>query len=96
MSGRSANALRAANPDLPKMTDGADSSLSQAARLTELETRYTHLQRTLEELDRVVISQARQIEQLERKAALLAGQLTALVERTPEERSLEDDKPPHY
>jgi SlyX protein len=58
--------------------------------------RYTHLQRTVEELNAVVISQNQRLESLERKVVLLAAQLGALAEREPEPRSLEDEKPPHY
>lgn len=73
-----------------------DPAAPLAARLSELETRYTHLQRTLEELDEVVVGQARQIELLERKIGLLTSQVGALAARETEERTLEDDKPPHY
>ena len=67
-----------------------------AARQLDLETRYTHLQRTVDELNEVMIDQGRKIDSLERKLALLARQLGTLAEREVEPRSLEDDKPPHY
>lgn len=73
-----------------------DSAAQLAARLTELEHRYTLLQRTVEDLDGVLVSQARQIESLERKIAHLTNQLGALANRDDEPRTLEDDKPPHY
>lgn len=71
-------------------------SRSDDARLTDLENRYTLLQRTVEDLDGVLVSQARQMESLERKLALLTTQLGALADRETEPRTLEDDKPPHY
>jgi SlyX protein len=67
-----------------------------ALRLNDLEIRYTHLQRTVEELNAVVISQDQRLEALERKVVLLAAQMGELAEREPEPRSLEEDKPPHY
>lgn len=73
-----------------------DAASSLAARLTDLENRYTLLQRTVEDLDQVILSQARQIESLERKLALVTSQLAAVADRDTEPRSLEDDKPPHY
>lgn len=66
------------------------------ARLTDLEHRYTLLQRTVEDLDGVILVQARQIESLERKIAVLTTQLGTLADRDAEPRTLEDEKPPHY
>ena len=74
----------------------SDQGAGHSARLTDLETRYTHLQRTVEELNAVIVSQDQRLEALERKIVLLATQLGALAEREPEPRSLEDEKPPHY
>ena len=54
-----------------------------------------HLERTVQELDGVVLDQQKRIESLERKLESLTGALHSL--RAPEqERKPEDEKPPHY
>lgn len=79
------------------MSHDTDDRLASLLRRThELEERYTHLQRTVEDLNEVVIDQGRKIDQLERHMALYARQLGALSERVPEPRTLEEDRPPHY
>ena len=65
-------------------------------RSHDLETRYTHLQHTVEQLNEVVVEQAKKIDSLERKLAVLVRQFSSLADRDVEPRSLEDDKPPHY
>ena len=77
-------------------SDMSDAALRLEARFSDLESRYTHVQRTVEEMNAVVIEQEKRIDTLERKVALLAGQLGSLAERETEPRTLEDDKPPHY
>ena len=76
--------------------ENSDQAARETARLNDLETRYTHLQRAVEELNAVVVSQDLRLEALERRIGLLAAQLGALAERDPEPRTLEDEKPPHY
>jgi uncharacterized coiled-coil protein SlyX len=66
------------------------------ARIVELETLYTHLQRTLGELDEVVLDQQRQIETLSKRVASLASDLNRLAGSEPEVRKPEDERPPHY
>ena len=65
------------------------------SRLVELESRFMHLERTLEELNQVLLQQHRQVELLKRAMEKLDAQLTAVegadIARTPEE-----DRPPHY
>lgn len=65
-------------------------------RIEELEIRYTHLQRTTDQMHEVLLEQGKQIDALTRKLTLLIGRMDALSERDVEPRSLEDDKPPHY
>ncbi|MGD9723833.1 MAG: SlyX family protein [Pirellulales bacterium] len=65
-------------------------------RMVELETMFTHLQHTVSELDRVVLSQQRQIDALERTIAGLRHELGALAGAFQEPRKPEDEKPPHY
>ena len=65
-------------------------------RIAELESRYTHLQRTVDELNGVVIDQSRRIESLERRWERMLSQVTALTARAAETGTLEDERPPHY
>jgi uncharacterized coiled-coil protein SlyX len=74
----------------------ADSTAALAARLTELETLFTHLQRTLAELDKVVFEQAKKIESLERQFVRITGDLGSLRGAVAERLKPEDEKPPHY
>lgn len=76
--------------------ESADAIARLTARNRELESRYTHLQRTVEELSGVVVDQGRKIDSLERKLEAFARQLGVLADRDQEPRTLEDDKPPHY
>ena len=64
-------------------------------RLTDLEIRYTEQEDTLQKLDEVVRLQQAQIEQLESALRHYASRVQAMG-GTVTERSLEDDKPPHY
>ena len=67
-----------------------------AARVVELETLITHVQRTLGELDQVVLAQQKQIDALGRKIDGLSVELHARGTSTVEGRKPEDEKPPHY
>jgi SlyX protein len=69
---------------------------SLESRVVEMEVLFTHLQRTLGELDQVVLRQQKQIEALERTAKNLGESLGQLSAGPPEERKPEDEKPPHY
>lgn len=59
------------------------------SRLIELETRYTHLERQVEELGQVVFEQQKTIDRLTKELALVCRRLAG-VDGTPAER------PPHY
>jgi SlyX protein len=59
-------------------------------RLVDLEVRYTHLERLVEELNQVVFAQQQTIDRLVRQLADLA-QRTEAAAPTPAA-----DKPPHY
>jgi SlyX protein len=61
-----------------------------------LEELFTHLQTTVQSLSDEVFVQSRRIDALERQAAALKTQLAAATAALGEERSLEDEKPPHY
>jgi uncharacterized coiled-coil protein SlyX len=71
--------------------------LQQAlARIVELETLYTHLQRTLGDLDQAVLDQQRQIEVMSKRIHTLAGDFDRMAGSEPEVRKPEDERPPHY
>ena len=74
----------------------AESLQLALARIVELETLYTHLQRTLGELDQAVLDQQRQIEMLSKRVSSLAGDLNRLAGSEPEVRRPEEERPPHY
>ncbi len=65
-------------------------------RVVELEMLFTHLQRTLADLDQAVLTQQRQIETLERTVARLRAELDGLADASHQTRSPEEEKPPHY
>ena len=65
-------------------------------RVIELEALFMHLQRTISELDQVVLAQQKRLEALERKIASLGAELTSVAGSITEERKPEDEKPPHY
>lgn len=69
---------------------------SPETRLTELETLFTHLQRTVHDLDQIVIDQSRRIDLLEREVRCLANDLRVMREINREPRRPEDEIPPHY
>jgi uncharacterized coiled-coil protein SlyX len=73
-----------------------ESSGTLARRMTECETLLAHLERTLHDLDGVVIGQQKRIESLEKKLDRLTSLLGALPTPEPQERKPEDEKPPHY
>ncbi len=74
----------------------AENLRPELARIVELETLYTHLQRTLGELDQAVLDQQRQIDTLSKRVSSLAGDLNRLAGSEPEVRKPEDERPPHY
>jgi len=64
-------------------------------RLTDLEIRYTEQEDTIQKLDEVVRLQQEELETLGTALRHCTDRLQALGGADPE-RSLEDDKPPHY
>ena len=65
-------------------------------RTTNLEMLVMHLQKTVQELDEVIQSQGTRISNLERDLKRLNLELGLLREAAIEERSPEEEKPPHY
>ena len=60
-------------------------------RLVDLEVRYTHLERQIEELSEVVFEQAKRIGLLEKQLVDLRSRF-----RDEDEKDRGDEKPPHY
>ena len=75
----------------------ADPSESQQldARVTQLESLLTHVDHVVSQLDEVIQVQAQQHDRLLKRIELLQHRLDQLDEGR-DERSLEDEKPPHY
>jgi len=64
-------------------------------RLTELEIRFTHQERTLEELNETVCRQEISMERLEREVRLLREQVKLLLPSLIQSQD-EEEPPPHY
>lgn len=67
--------------------------MSDADRLTALETHLTHLERQIEELDQVVRDQAGRIERLEKRLRLAVEHILQLEAAQPQGQ---EKPPPHY
>ena len=80
----------------PTPTTGLDATPQLAARLQDLEIRYTHLERLVTTLNEVIIEQGRTIELLQRKLSAFGLRLDNFATSDLTPRTLEDDKPPHY
>jgi uncharacterized coiled-coil protein SlyX len=65
-------------------------SVAMESRLTDLEVRYTHLERQVAELSEVVFAQQRTIDGLLRQLTATKAELAQLSE------PVANDKPPHY
>jgi SlyX protein len=61
------------------------------ARLTDLEVRYTYLERTVRELDQVVVELRAELERLQRQTKELGATL-----RNTQDSAPANEKPPHY
>lgn len=64
-------------------------------RLTELESRYMHQERTIQELNEAVFRQEQIIDRLEREVRELREQLT-LILPSLNRSTAEEEPPPHY
>lgn len=65
-------------------------------RVTELEIRLTHLEDTIDVLNRMVIVQRDEIDILQRQIALLDKKLKAAQSGSPVALESEETLPPHY
>jgi SlyX protein len=69
----------------------------QTTRAVEdLQSRIVFQEDTLQKLDEVLIQQSRLIEKLELKIAHLESKIEAFRDNSAEQRSPEDERPPHY
>jgi SlyX protein len=62
-------------------------------RLVTLETRYTHLERQVDELSQVVFDQQRLVDRLVRELTLLRSRLAGVDDGSD---AIVDERPPHY
>lgn len=69
---------------------------SLAERVTQLETLFTHLQRTLQDLNEAVIGQGKQFDVLASRLSQVADHVESMADNVTEKRNLLDEKPPHY
>ncbi len=67
-----------------------------AARITELEVLFTHLQKTIQELNQVILQQARQADRLAARLSQLTADYGTLSSGPPVERNPLEERPPHY
>ena len=67
-----------------------------AARVTGLEETLTHFERALGELDEVLRHIQTRMDSLESRFDNLTRNVEKMATPPPEERSAEDERPPHY
>ena len=65
-------------------------------RLTDVECILMHAQKTLSELNQVIIDQGRQIDQLRRELKQLASDFRQVQDSNRPTSSAQDEIPPHY
>lgn len=65
-------------------------------RLTDVECILMHAQKTLSDLNQVIIDQGRQIDQLRRELKQLASDFRQVQDSNRPTRSAQDEIPPHY
>src|SRR4029079_19347884 len=82
--------LLAGSGPVPVLLDLADPVATMDARLTDLEIRYSHLERQFADLSDVVFAQQKTIEALERELAKIRVRLREVGD------PVVDEKPPHY
>jgi len=63
-----------------------------AARVTELEELFTHFERTVQDLNEVVLGVQNRLDTLEKRLE----KLSKISESGADARSLPDERPPHY
>ena len=79
--------MRAQNNNRHTMTD---------ERLINIEEKITFQEDLIEELNKTVYQQQQKLERLERMYVALAGQVRSIAEAGGEDKSLANERPPHY
>ena len=79
------------------MSTSSTDDAKSAKRLSEVESLLTFMQRMIDDLNQVVLEQAKRIERQEAEVARLRASLETLIGSIVEvPRRPEDERPPHY
>ncbi|WP_034296147.1 SlyX family protein [Herbaspirillum sp. RV1423] len=65
-------------------------------RLVDIELKLTHQEDTVDTLNKIVYEQQKKIDQLEKLLSALARQVKDTANSISEQRTIENEKPPHY
>ncbi|HUW25193.1 MAG TPA: SlyX family protein [Gallionella sp.] len=65
-------------------------------RLVNIETKIAYQEDMIEELNKTIYQQQQKLERLEAICKALAGHLSSLAESMNEDKSVVNEKPPHY
>jgi SlyX protein len=69
---------------------------SMEQRLIALEEQVMHSEHLISELNQVICALQDRLDSQDRLIARLQSGIQSIAEREPEQRSLEDERPPHY
>ena len=72
------------------------SKLSAEQRLNDLESALAYLQKDYDALNETVLENTNRLERMKNVVDRLTNQIQGLINSAAEERSAEDEKPPHY
>ncbi|WP_050476326.1 SlyX family protein [Herbaspirillum rhizosphaerae] len=65
-------------------------------RLVDIELKLTHQEDTVDALNKIVYEQQKKIDELEKLLTTLARQVKDTANSISEQRSIENERPPHY
>ncbi|ASU37303.1 SlyX protein [Herbaspirillum sp. meg3] len=65
-------------------------------RLIDIELKLTHQEDTVDALNKIVYEQQKKIDELEKLLTTLARQVKDTANSISEQRSIENERPPHY
>lgn len=65
-------------------------------RLVDIELKLTHQEDTVDALNKIVYQQQKKIDELEKLLTTLARQVKDAANSVSEQRSIENERPPHY
>ena len=86
-----ASAARARRRDVSSNLATEEASMTMDKRLVELETRYSHLERLVDDLSKVVFEQGKSMDVMRAELVRVRAQLTH-----PQDGPPQDETPPHY